>query len=140
MTIRELVTRRPVTLLVGATLTVIVIGLVKYGWDFLLTSLPVPENVATIWYLINFVMSLIAFAVIWRNLSQFEPLWTWQEAAFLRGSLLMVFGSSLGYISRAFDEPRVSLGTPFFTIALVLLVQAALRPPERFEVEHGSAS
>lgn len=141
MTVKDLLRRRPVTVVVALTFVVMIIGVIFHGWDFILDPLPVSGNIAGYWFTFNLALSVMAFVLIWLNLSRFEERWNWQELVFLRGVLLLVFGASLGYLARAFgDNATLSLGTPLSTVGLMLLIYGSIRMPERFEDSNGSSS
>lgn len=141
MSPKELLRRRPVTIIVGLTIIFVIVGVFITGWDLILDPLPVSSEIAGYWFTFNLALSVMAFVLIWRNLSIFEQFWNWQELIFLRGVLLFVFGAALGYLARAFsDNPSISLGTPMSTLGLMLLIYGSIHKPERFEDPNGSSS
>lgn len=129
----ELLRRRPALIIVILTVLIGAMGTaLTDGIDFMVTPLPVPKLMAGLGMSTNGILALVAMVMVYRNLHRYEERWTWQEAAFARGTFLIVFAGVLGYLARAFTDPSVTLGTPVYTIGILFLIYASVRPPERF--------
>lgn len=133
---REIPRRRPVTVVIAVVLVVVIIGIFREGFDFLTTTIPLPGNLAAIWFTTNWFLALIACFFLYRNLTIFEDRWDWQELAVSRGLLLLLFGALLGYLARVLNDPEITLATPLTFAGLLLIIQGTVRRPERFEKEH----
>jgi hypothetical protein len=131
------VQRRILTVIAVLVFLGVVIGVARDGWDFLSSTIELPGSMATIWFLFNSILALGAMVAVKRSLLAFADEWTWQEVAFSRGVFMVMLGSVLGYMSRAWDTTGISLGTPLFTLGVLWLISAMVRPPERFEKETG---
>lgn len=132
----NLVRRRPLLVIVSTVLVVAVVGtILGDGYEFLARPLPFfSKGAAGTWAIFNVLISLVTMGVVYRNIYRYETKWTWQELAFSRGAFLLVFAGWLGYLARI-QTPVVSLGTPLFSLGVLAMLYASLRPPVRFEEE-----
>lgn len=117
---------------------VALVGTITKGPDFMAEPLPLPPFVAAIWFTINFLLLAFGIFTVYRNTSRFMDRWTWQEMAFSRGTLFLMFGGVLGYFTRLFDHPTCTLGTPVITLGALALIYATLSPPVRLTNEDRS--
>lgn len=136
--LRDLIlVRRPVATTMIVVLAIAVAGTIASGPGFLAKPLPVPPKIAAIAYTINFFLLVFAIFTTYRNVNRWLDSWTWQELAFTRGTLLLMFGGVLGYGTRVFQNPTLTLGTPVITAGACALLWATLSPPERLTKEDG---
>lgn len=131
----EYVRRHPVGITLALTGAVAIVGTILHP-GFLSHPLPIPEWISQVWFGINFFLFIIASVLTYRLLVRFENEWTWQETAFIRGSLLIMGGGILALAARLFHDPAATLGTPLISAGVLLIIWAALSDPERLTGSH----
>lgn len=90
-------------------------------------------QLAKYWLTVNAMLFFVAMCATLRNLLVFERQWNWQERFVSRGLVVLLFGSILGALPRAFlDTAFVTRGTPFVTLGLLLVIYGAIGSPVRF--------
>lgn len=120
----------------GAVLLVVgVIGYAAKGLAFFTDPLPVPIEVARYWLSLNGILFIGLAYLSVRNLLAYLAVWTAQERMVTRGMAVLAIGSVGGTLARSFGEDvyvSVTIGAPFSTAGLFMILYGLAQNPDRF--------
>jgi len=131
----DLVRQHLAFVICGTTTLVAIAGSIINGLSFVTDPIPFPALAAGVWMTINGILAAVAIFAIYRNVTRYRDILTWQEFSFARGVFIVIFAGLMGYMARAFEDPSITLGTPVFTIGILYLIWASLNRPVRFTRE-----